>query len=97
MTLPGFTAELSLYEQTRHYRAASVSARARYSVSPAQYLAGGVGCYVRCGGKAILKCLLGCLPTLLADPTGVVYTTCALGCAGGSWASVVDCVLDNCI
>ncbi len=54
-------------------------------------------CVGRCGGKAILKCLLGCLPTLIADPTGVLYHTCVLACAGGSWTSIVDCVLDNCM
>jgi hypothetical protein len=54
-------------------------------------------CVGRCGGKAILKCLLGCLPTLIGDPTGVLYHGCVLACAGGSWLSVVDCVLDNCM
>jgi hypothetical protein len=54
-------------------------------------------CVVRCGGKAILKCLLECLPTLIADVTGAAYSLCVLGCAGRAWAAVVDCVVDDCM
>jgi hypothetical protein len=54
-------------------------------------------CIIRCGGKGIIKCLVSCLPTLIADPTGAAYAICVLGCAGGSWTTVVECVIDNCI
>jgi hypothetical protein len=56
-----------------------------------------VACVIRCGGKSILKCLLGCLPTLAADPTGTGYSICVLGCAGLLWTTVVDCIVDHCI
>jgi hypothetical protein len=57
MTVPGFAAETSLYEQTGHYRGITAGARGSYRVSPAQHLARGIGCY--------RTCLAQCSP---ADP-----------------------------
>jgi hypothetical protein len=57
MNLAGFTAEVSLYQTTGHYRGAAVSSQGSYGVNLAQYLTRRVGCYQ--------KCLSQCSP---ADP-----------------------------
>jgi len=47
-TLPGFTAEISLYEAAGGYRRGTAHVPATDGLAPAQYLARGIACYRNC-------------------------------------------------
>jgi hypothetical protein len=72
INLPGFTAEVTLYEQTRHYHAAHANPRGSYGVNLAQLLTQSVGCYqsclAECGGPGDSLCVHDCHCSCFGKP-----------------------------
>lgn len=55
----------------------------------------GTWCILKCGGIAILGCLLKCLPSLSGGPAA--YVACVTACAGSGAANIAICVAKNCM
>jgi hypothetical protein len=52
-------------------------------------------CVLKCGGTAILGCLVKCLPSLAGGPAA--YVACVTGCAGAGAAGIAVCIATECV
>jgi hypothetical protein len=85
MLMPGFRAELSLYNSTQQYQAAGYNQQSNNTVRPTQ-LAGGLGFPFNCGGTADQ-----CISTLCAGKVGKDRALCVTLCNAPSICGGCNC------